>query len=79
MAFLSVSIPFLFPCLSFRQEHFWVDASILHRRENKIITGGRGREGPRRDGEEERKRGGGRIRYGKGHERSTEGQKIEQK
>ena len=53
-----------------------MDASILHRRENKIITGDRGREEPGRDkgwgGEK-----GGRIRYGKRQERSTEGQKIE--
>jgi hypothetical protein len=50
--------------------------NILHRRENKIITGGRGSEGPRRE------RGGGmirggRIRYGKGQETVTEGQEIE--
>jgi hypothetical protein len=55
-----------------------VGASILHRRKNKTITGGKRREGSGRE------RGGGgkmgrRIRYWKGQERSTKGQEIEQK
>jgi hypothetical protein len=41
-----------------------VDASILHRRENKIITGGSGREESRRERGGEGKKGG-RIRYGR--------------
>jgi hypothetical protein len=48
-------------------------ASILHKRSNKVITGGRGRKGPGRE------RGGGgekgdRIRYWKGQEKNTESQ-----
>ena len=58
-----------------------MDASVLLRRRNKIITGDRGREGPRRDGtwkgERRGRRKGGRIRHGKRWGRSTEGQKIE--
>jgi hypothetical protein len=59
-----------------KQEAQSVDSSILHRRENEIITRGSRRKGLRR------KRGGGgkkggRTRYGKGPERSTEGQEIE--
>jgi hypothetical protein len=43
-----------------------VDASVLLRRENKIITGGRGWEGlERKRGGERGKRGQGRISYGK--------------
>ena len=53
-----------------------VDASNLHRRVNKIITGCRGKEGPERKRGEGEKRGV-RIRYWKGQERSTEGQEIE--
>jgi hypothetical protein len=49
---------------------------VLHWMGNKIITGGRGKEGPGSD------RGGGRKtagrnRYWKGQEWSTEGQEIE--
>jgi hypothetical protein len=52
-----------------------VDALILHRRGNKIITGDRERE---ESGKEERGReSGGRIRYEKGQERSTVDQEIE--
>jgi hypothetical protein len=49
-----------------------VDASIPLRRENKIITGGKGERdlGGREEGEWER--GGGRIRYGKRWERNPE-------
>jgi hypothetical protein len=32
--------------IELKKEDQSVDASILHRRGNKIITGGRGREGP---------------------------------
>jgi hypothetical protein len=55
-----------------------VDASILHRRGNKIVTGGRGRD---LGGREKRGRGkkGGRIKCEKGQERSIEGQEIESK
>ena len=35
-----------------------MDASVLHRRGNKIITGGRGREGPGRERIEYRENGG---------------------
>ena len=52
-------------------------ASILLRRGNKIITRGRGREGPGRERGREGKKGGGRIRYGKEQERSTKDQEIE--
>jgi hypothetical protein len=60
-----------------KKEDQSVDASVLLRRGNKIITGGRGREGP---GQE--KRGGGemgqdRVRYGKRQERIPEGQENE--
>jgi hypothetical protein len=55
-----------------------VDASILHRTGNKIITGARGREGP-----EMERRGGGKKkkkrRAGIGRDRSTENQEIEWK
>ena len=48
-----------------KKENQSVDASIQHRRENKIITGGRGRKGPWRE-----RLGRGirrdRIRYWKG-------------
>jgi hypothetical protein len=55
-----------------------LDAPILCKSGNKIITEGRGREGPGRE------RGGGgnkggKIRFGKRQERSTEGQEIEQR
>jgi hypothetical protein len=53
-----------------------VDVSILHRRGNKIVTGGRRREKPGREREGGGKRGG-RIRNWKGWERNTEGQEIE--
>jgi len=53
-----------------------MDASVLLRKGNKIITGDRGREGP---GWERGKREGGRIRYGKRQEKSPEGQEKEQK
>jgi hypothetical protein len=33
-----------------KKEHQNVDTSTLHRRGNKIITGGRGREGPGMEG-----------------------------
>ena len=48
--------------------------SILHRSGNKIITGGREREGPGR----ERKEGRKEVRSGSdmGRERSTEGQEL---
>ena len=42
-----------------------VDASIPLRRGNKIITGGRGREGPGWEREGGRKKRGNRTRYGK--------------
>jgi hypothetical protein len=45
-----------------KKEDQSVDASILHRRGNKIITGCRGREGPRR----EREQGGKKRRAGSG-------------
>ena len=56
-----------------------MDASVLFRRGNKIIKGGRGWEGL------ERKIGGGgdgkgdRIWYGRTQGKSTEGQEIEQR
>ena len=61
-----------------KKEDQSVNASILLRKGNKIITGGRGMKGSGR------KRGGwgrsgGRIRYRKRWERNTDGQKIEQK
>jgi hypothetical protein len=56
-----------------KKEDQSVDASILHKRRNKIITRGRGRTAPGRERKEGGKRGG-RIRYWKGQERSTEGQ-----
>jgi hypothetical protein len=54
-----------------KEDDLSVDASILFRRGNKIITGGRGRKICGRE-----RLGVGRIRYGKG-QRSTEGQEIE--
>jgi len=62
-----------------KKEDQSVDASILYRRGNKNITGGRGREEPGREKEEGGNKRRGRIRYGKAQERSTEGQEIEQK
>jgi hypothetical protein len=56
-----------------------VDAPILLRRGNKIITGCRGKKGPWKERGGRGKGGGCRIRYGKRQERSTEGQEIEQK
>jgi hypothetical protein len=53
-----------------------VDASVLLRRVNKIIKGGRGREQPGREKKEERK-GAGLSVGGHGGRRSTEGQEIE--
>jgi hypothetical protein len=52
-----------------------VDTSIPLRKGNKIMMGGRGKEGPvwERGGERE----GGRIRYGGRQERSPESQKSE--
>jgi hypothetical protein len=55
-----------------------LDASVLLRRRNKILPGGRGWEGLGRKG------GGGgeresRIRYGSSRGRYTEGQEIEQR
>jgi hypothetical protein len=47
-----------------KKEEQSVDASILHRRGNKIITGSRGRVGPGRERGGRGKRGD-RIRYGK--------------
>jgi hypothetical protein len=41
-----------------KKEDQTVDASILHRRGNKIITGGRGRERPGRERIECRENGG---------------------
>ena len=60
-----------------KKENQSVATSILHRRENKIISGGRGRDlGVREEGE-------GKVwernRYGKRQERSSEGQENEQK
>jgi hypothetical protein len=52
-----------------------VNASILHRCQNKIIIGSR-RWKPW-EGERRRREKGDRIRYGKGQGRSTEGQEIE--
>jgi hypothetical protein len=46
-----------------KKEDQSMDASTLHGRENKIITGGRGSEGPEREGRGEK---GGGIRYWKG-------------
>ena len=55
-----------------RKEGQSVNALILLRRGNKIIIGGRGREGLGGRGEEEGK--GVRFRYEKRQERSPEGQ-----
>jgi hypothetical protein len=52
-----------------------VDASILPRRKNKIITGGRGRDLGRRGWG--RGRGKYRVRYGGRQERSPEDQENE--
>ena len=41
-----------------KKEDQSVDAIILHRQRNKIITGGTGREGPWRERGRERKKGG---------------------
>jgi hypothetical protein len=53
-----------------------VNASVLLRRGNKIITGGRGSKGPGRERGREGKKGS-RIRYGRRQGRNTEGQEIE--
>jgi hypothetical protein len=58
--------------MELKKEDQSVDALILHRRGNKIITESRGREGPRREKLGGGGKEGGRIRYGKGQERSTE-------
>jgi hypothetical protein len=56
-----------------------VDASVLLRRVNKIITRGRGWEGlGRKRGSGGGKRGG-RIRYGRRWRKCIEGQEIEQR
>ena len=52
-----------------------MDPSILHRRWNRLITGGRVRKRPGRREVGEGKMGD-RMRYWNGQERSTEGQKI---
>jgi hypothetical protein len=49
-----------------------LDTSDLLRSREKLISGGRGRERFAREGRER----GGRTRYWKGQERSTEGQEI---
>lgn len=55
-----------------------VEASILHRMGNEIITGGRVSEEETWEGERQgREKRRGRIRYLKGQERSTCGQEIE--
>ena len=57
-----------------KKEDQSVDASVLLRKGNKIITGGRGWE---ELGKKRCRRGekGGRIRYGERYERGLEGQK----
>jgi hypothetical protein len=55
-----------------------VNASVLFRRDNKLITGGRGRERIRRGSGGGAKRGY-RIRCGRRQGRNTEGQEIEQR
>jgi hypothetical protein len=60
-----------------KKEDQSVDASILHRREKKIATGGRGRAEPGRKRGEGGKHGWVRIRYSKGQERRIKGQEIE--
>ena len=61
-----------------KKEDQSVDASVLLRRGNKIITGARGWEGlgRKRGGREEKS--GDRIRCGRRRGRCTEGQEIEQ-
>ena len=57
-----------------KKEDQSVDASVLLRRGNKIITGGRGREEP---GMERKGRNiGHRIKCGRKQGRGTEGQEI---
>ena len=51
-----------------------VYTSIPLRKGNKIVIGGRGREGPGWERERRRKRGGSRIKYGGRQERSPDGQ-----
>jgi hypothetical protein len=48
--------------MELKKEDQRMDSSILHRRENNIITGGRGKEGERRGREKKR---GSWIRYGR--------------
>ena len=61
-----------------KKEDQSVNASVLLRKGNKIITGGRGREGSGRE-RGERGRSESRIRYRKRWERNSDGQEIEQK
>ena len=60
-----------------KKEDQSVNASILLRRENKIITGGRGRERPGR--ERGGGKNGGRISNRERQEQSPKDQKVEQK
>ena len=55
-----------------KKEDQSVNVSVLLRRENKIITQGRGRQGSRREEGEEKRVAG----LGVGGERGTEGQKL---
>jgi hypothetical protein len=61
-----------------KKEDKSVDASVLLRRGNNIIMGGRGWEGLGRK-KERREEREGRIRYGRRLGRCTEGQDIEQR
>ena len=51
-----------------------MDASLPHRRGNKIITGGKGKERPGWEGGKGGKRKENRTRYEKRQERTPEGQ-----
>ena len=61
-----------------KKEDQSVNASVLLRKGNKIITGGRGMKGSGRE-RGERGRSESRIRYRKRWERNSDGQEIEQK
>jgi hypothetical protein len=60
-----------------KREDQSVDASVLLRKGNKIIMGGRGREDPEREREGKGKRGTGSGVEGTGVGGHTEGQEIE--
>ena len=61
-----------------KKEDQSVDASVLLRRGNKIITGGRGWEGLRRNGAGRGKRGGQDQVWEETGDMNREGQEIEQ-